>query len=53
VVRWGIREQSDTRGCDWRKAWIAYEYKGEPLTPEHGGSARLLVPRLYFWKSAK
>jgi DMSO/TMAO reductase YedYZ molybdopterin-dependent catalytic subunit len=35
------------------KAWIAYEYEGEPLDPEHGGPARLLVPHLYFWKSAK
>jgi DMSO/TMAO reductase YedYZ molybdopterin-dependent catalytic subunit len=35
------------------KAWIAYEYQGEPLPPEHGGPARLLVPHLYFWKSAK
>jgi DMSO/TMAO reductase YedYZ molybdopterin-dependent catalytic subunit len=35
------------------KAWIAYEYGGEPLKPEHGGPARLLVPHLYFWKSAK
>jgi DMSO/TMAO reductase YedYZ molybdopterin-dependent catalytic subunit len=35
------------------KAWIAYEYEGEPLAPEHGGPARLLVPHLYFWKSAK
>ena len=35
------------------KAWIAYEYDGEPLAPEHGGPARLLVPHLYFWKSAK
>ncbi len=35
------------------KAWIAYEYGGEPLHPEHGGPARLLVPHLYFWKSAK
>ena len=26
---------------------------GEPLDPEHGGPARLLVPHLYFWKSAK
>ena len=26
---------------------------GEPLEPEHGGPARLLVPHLYFWKSAK
>ena len=35
------------------KAWIVYEYEGEPLEPEHGGPARLLVPHLYFWKSAK
>jgi DMSO/TMAO reductase YedYZ molybdopterin-dependent catalytic subunit len=34
-------------------AWVAYEYGGEPLQPEHGGPARLLVPHLYFWKSAK
>jgi DMSO/TMAO reductase YedYZ molybdopterin-dependent catalytic subunit len=30
-----------------------YEYEGEPLHVEHGGPARLLVPHLYFWKSAK
>ena len=35
------------------KAWVAYQYAGEPLDPEHGGPARLLVPHLYFWKSAK
>jgi DMSO/TMAO reductase YedYZ molybdopterin-dependent catalytic subunit len=35
------------------KAWVAYEYDGEELAPEHGGPARLLVPHLYFWKSAK
>jgi DMSO/TMAO reductase YedYZ molybdopterin-dependent catalytic subunit len=35
------------------KAWIAYEYEDEPLDPVHGGPARLLVPHLYFWKSAK
>ena len=35
------------------KAWVAFEYDGEPLAPEHGGPARLLVPHLYFWKSAK
>ncbi|MDQ4130669.1 MAG: molybdopterin-dependent oxidoreductase [Actinomycetota bacterium] len=33
------------------RAWIAYEYEGAPLAPEHGGPARLLVPHLYFWKS--
>ena len=35
------------------RAWVAYAYDGEPLDPEHGGPARLLVPHLYFWKSAK
>jgi DMSO/TMAO reductase YedYZ molybdopterin-dependent catalytic subunit len=35
------------------RAWIAYEYGGQPLESEHGGPARLLVPHLYFWKSAK
>ena len=35
------------------RAWVAYEYEGEPLEPAHGGPARLLVPHLYFWKSAK
>ena len=35
------------------QAWVAYEYDGRPLPPEHGGPARLLVPHLYLWKSAK
>jgi DMSO/TMAO reductase YedYZ molybdopterin-dependent catalytic subunit len=35
------------------KAWVAFGYGGEPLQPEHGGPARMLVPHLYFWKSAK
>jgi DMSO/TMAO reductase YedYZ molybdopterin-dependent catalytic subunit len=35
------------------KAWVAFGYGGQPLEPEHGGPARLLVPHLYFWKSAK
>ncbi|MCK6067742.1 MULTISPECIES: sulfite oxidase-like oxidoreductase [Microbacterium] len=35
------------------KAWVAFEFDGAPLDPEHGGPARLLVPHLYFWKSAK
>jgi DMSO/TMAO reductase YedYZ molybdopterin-dependent catalytic subunit len=35
------------------KAWVAFGYGGEQLAPEHGGPARLLVPHLYFWKSAK
>ena len=44
--------------CLWRellqgKALVAWDYDGEPLDPVHGGPARLLVPQLYFWKSAK
>jgi DMSO/TMAO reductase YedYZ molybdopterin-dependent catalytic subunit len=35
------------------QAFVAYEYDGKPLAPEHGGPARLVVPHLYFWKSAK
>jgi DMSO/TMAO reductase YedYZ molybdopterin-dependent catalytic subunit len=35
------------------RAWIATGYESEPLPAEHGGPARLLVPHLYFWKSAK
>ncbi|MDC7805075.1 MULTISPECIES: sulfite oxidase-like oxidoreductase [unclassified Microbacterium] len=35
------------------RAWVAFEFDGAPLAPEHGGPARLLVPHLYFWKSAK
>jgi len=35
------------------RAFVATRYGGEPLAPEHGGPARLVVPHLYFWKSAK
>jgi DMSO/TMAO reductase YedYZ molybdopterin-dependent catalytic subunit len=35
------------------QAFVAYSYGGRPLAPEHGGPARLVVPHLYFWKSAK
>ena len=35
------------------KAWVVFAYDDRPLEPEHGGPARLLVPHLYFWKSAK
>jgi DMSO/TMAO reductase YedYZ molybdopterin-dependent catalytic subunit len=41
---------ADLRG---NKAWVAHTFDGRDLTPEHGGPARLLVPHLYFWKSAK
>ena len=58
-VRHRVRPTATTRRtCRSRtspdgQAWVAYEYDGEPLEPEHGGPARLLVPHLYFWKSAK
>jgi DMSO/TMAO reductase YedYZ molybdopterin-dependent catalytic subunit len=35
------------------KAWVVWGFDGGPLPSEHGGPARLLVPHLYFWKSAK
>jgi DMSO/TMAO reductase YedYZ molybdopterin-dependent catalytic subunit len=35
------------------KAWIVWEHEGKPLPPQHGGPVRMLVPHLYFWKSAK
>jgi DMSO/TMAO reductase YedYZ molybdopterin-dependent catalytic subunit len=35
------------------KAMVALKYEGQPLARDHGGPARLLVPHLYFWKSAK
>jgi DMSO/TMAO reductase YedYZ molybdopterin-dependent catalytic subunit len=41
---------ADLRGG---RAWIAHTYDGADLAPEHGGPARLLVPHLYLWKSAK
>jgi DMSO/TMAO reductase YedYZ molybdopterin-dependent catalytic subunit len=36
-----------------KQAWIGFRFDGKDLAPEHGGPARLLVPHLYFWKSAK
>ncbi len=35
------------------KAWVVFDFDDAPLSAEHGGPARLLVPHLYFWKSAK
>ena len=35
------------------RAWVVHDFEGDPLESEHGGPARLLVPHLYFWKSAK
>ena len=36
-----------------KQAWVAFKFDGSDLAPEHGGPARLLVPHLYLWKSAK
>jgi DMSO/TMAO reductase YedYZ molybdopterin-dependent catalytic subunit len=35
------------------QAWIVNQFEGEDLPSEHGGPARMIVPHLYFWKSAK
>jgi DMSO/TMAO reductase YedYZ molybdopterin-dependent catalytic subunit len=35
------------------KAWVVWDFEGSPLPVDHGGPSRLLVPHLYFWKSAK
>ena len=35
------------------RAWLVWEHEGRALTREHGGPVRMLVPHLYFWKSAK
>ncbi len=35
------------------KAWVATSYEEDDIAPEHGGPARMFVPHLYFWKSAK
>jgi DMSO/TMAO reductase YedYZ molybdopterin-dependent catalytic subunit len=35
------------------RAWVVWDFDGAPLTQAHGGPVRLLVPHLYFWKSAK
>jgi DMSO/TMAO reductase YedYZ molybdopterin-dependent catalytic subunit len=40
----------DVRGG---RAWIVWSYDDRPLPADHGGPVRLLVPHLYFWKSAK
>ena len=47
---WRIRTETTVRN---KQAWIAFRFDGKDLEPEHGGPARLLVPQLYFWKSAK
>jgi DMSO/TMAO reductase YedYZ molybdopterin-dependent catalytic subunit len=35
------------------QSFVALKYDDQPLAPEHGGPARMVVPHLYFWKSAK
>ncbi|KQV77821.1 molybdopterin-binding protein [Nocardioides sp. Root122] len=35
------------------RAWVVWSVDGKPLPRQHGGPLRLLVPHLYFWKSAK
>src|SRR2546427_22244 len=45
----GADRGGDTEG----KAWVVWDFEGRPLPVDHGGPARLLVPHLYFWKSAK
>ncbi|HQZ34325.1 MAG TPA: sulfite oxidase-like oxidoreductase [Ilumatobacteraceae bacterium] len=35
------------------EAIVAYSYEGEDIEPIHGGPVRIVVPHLYFWKSAK
>jgi DMSO/TMAO reductase YedYZ molybdopterin-dependent catalytic subunit len=32
---------------------VAYEYDGKPITDDHGGPVRTVVPKRYFYKSAK
>jgi DMSO/TMAO reductase YedYZ molybdopterin-dependent catalytic subunit len=49
----GYTTNMPLREIIYGKAFIGYQYNGAPLTPEHGGPARLVVPALYFWKSAK
>ena len=52
VVR-RLHDQPAAGGPARRQAWVAYRYDGDDLDPAHGGPARLLVPHLYLWKSAK
>ena len=50
LVEFFVERLADVTGG---RAWLVWEFDGRPLTPEHGGPVRLLVPHLYFWKSAK
>ena len=49
----GYTPTSRSPTCETARRGSRYAYDGRPLEPEHGGPARLLVPHLYFWKSAK
>lgn len=56
VVAWcdgGYTTNLPLEDVEGGKAWVVHTFNGEPLEAEHGGPARLLVPHLYFWKSAK
>ena len=53
VLRRRLHHQPADRGRHRRQSLDGLRLRGEPLDPEHGGPARLLVPHLYFWKSAK
>jgi len=48
-----LHDEPAARDLTGGKAWVVDEFDGAPLEPAHGGPARLLVPHLYFWKSAK
>jgi DMSO/TMAO reductase YedYZ molybdopterin-dependent catalytic subunit len=49
----GYTENVPLAALDDEDALVCYEADGAPLTPEHGGPVRLLIPSRYFWKSAK
>src|SRR5690349_10364214 len=49
----GYSENLPLPALEEENAIVAYEADGEPLTAEHGGPVRLVVPSRYFWKSAK
>src|SRR5689334_15077162 len=53
VQRWGLHDEPSARRRQRWQGLGGLRVQGEPLDPEHGGPARLLVPHLYFWKSAK
>lgn len=49
----GYTTNLQVEDLDREDVLFAYEHEGKPLTPEHGWPLRLVVPHLYFWKSAK